>query len=82
MRIKDDKNSLTKNLILFPDASTIMLNNKLLKEFIPLHRQSSLKFRKDEAFTIKNSLISSNNKIIINERLESEKKDWKSDERI
>ena len=82
MRIKDDKNSLTKNLILFPDASTIMLNNKLLKEFIPLHRQSSLKFRKDEVFTIKNSLISSNNKIIINERLESEKKDWKSDERI
>jgi hypothetical protein len=32
----------------FPDYTNIMLNNYSVKEFMPLHRQSSLKYRKDE----------------------------------
>ena len=31
MRLKGDKNSLTNNLNLFPDACNISLNNKCIK---------------------------------------------------
>lgn len=35
------------NFILFPDLASIEVNGVHTKDFIPLHRQSSLKYRKD-----------------------------------
>ena len=47
-RIKES----TQNFILFPDHAEIQVNGFQSKEFAPLHRQSSLKYRKDEPFFI------------------------------
>lgn len=65
MRLKGDKNSLTKNINLFPDACNISLNNKSIKEFTPLHRQSSLKFRRDDVLNISNSVVQGTNKLVL-----------------
>lgn len=46
IRLKD----ITQYFILFPDSTNIKFNNFSIKEFKPLHRQSSLKYRKDEPF--------------------------------
>ena len=47
-RIKDS----TQNFIQFPDHAEISVNGFQSKDFVPLHKQSSLKYRKDEAFFI------------------------------
>lgn len=57
-----------------------MINSKLIKEFVPLHRQSSLKYRRDDAVKISNNLTYGQNKITITERFL--KKDIKYDERV
>lgn len=67
-RIKES----TQNFILFPDHAEIQVNGFQSKEFAPLHRQSSLKYRKDEPFFIDpKHLLPKENKIIINEKLPS-----------
>lgn len=47
-RLKEGANSF----ILFPDYAKIEVNETLVREFIPLHKLSSLKYRKDEALMI------------------------------
>jgi len=37
----------TQNQNLFPDSCTITINSKELKDLKPLHKQSSLKYRRD-----------------------------------
>ena len=82
MRIKDEPKGLTNHLTLFPDACTITINNHLVKEYQPLHRQSSLKYRRDDTLNISSHLVQGQNKIVVNERSEhTKKKEWK-DERI
>jgi hypothetical protein len=45
-----------QNFVLFPDSATFVLKNTNIKEFIPIHRQSSLKYRKDEPFYLYSGL--------------------------
>lgn len=47
LRVKDYYDPNSSYTLLFPDACAISVNGRLLKEFIPLHRQSSLKYRRD-----------------------------------
>ncbi len=37
----------TQNINLFPDAASVEFNKQTVKDFQPLHKQSSLKYRKD-----------------------------------
>lgn len=37
----------TQNINLFPDAVSVEFNKQSVKDFQPLHKQSSLKYRKD-----------------------------------
>jgi hypothetical protein len=49
-----------------------VLNNNSVKEFQPLHRQSSLKYRKDDPFCAElKHLQPRENKIVIHEKLPS-----------
>jgi hypothetical protein len=48
----------TNSFILFPDFAHIEINEFIVKEFIPLHRQSSLKYRKDEPMIIEHKHLS------------------------
>lgn len=64
---------------LFPDSSTFSMKSMILKEFTPLHKQSSLKYRKDEPFYINSGLNVKENKLVVLEKHPS--KDTK-DERI
>ncbi len=57
-----------QNFVLFPDAVTFSIRGSNVKEFAPLHRQSSLKFRKDEPFYISAALHAKENKIVITEK--------------
>lgn len=60
------------NLILFPDTACVSVNNQRVKEFEPLHKQSCLKFRKDEPFFIDlKHLMPKANKFVLTERLPS-----------
>ena len=68
MRIKHNERGLTSNLNLFPDACSVIINNKMIREFTPLHKQSSLKFRRDDPITINRFLVAGHNQISINER--------------
>jgi hypothetical protein len=62
IRLKD----ITQYFILFPDSTNIMLNNYSVKEFKPLHRQSSLKYRKDEPYIAEfKHLLLKENKVVI-----------------
>jgi len=45
-----------QNTVLFPDSVNFIMRNLILKEFLPLHKQSSLKYRKDEPFYLTNGL--------------------------
>jgi hypothetical protein len=36
-----------QNFMQFPDYTNIVINNNSVKEYLPLHRQSSLHYRKD-----------------------------------
>lgn len=38
--------------MLFPDSFEMQVNNYSVKQLEPIHRQSSLKYRKDEAFNV------------------------------
>lgn len=59
----------TQNFILFPDAATVFVNTFLLKDFTPIHRQSSLKYRKDEpSYMEPKHLLPKENKIMLTER--------------
>lgn len=40
------------SFVLFPDYAKIEVNDAVVKEFIPLHKLSSLKYRKDEALMV------------------------------
>ncbi len=78
--MKDYYDQVCNYINLFPDACTVMANSKLIKEFVPLHRQSSLKYRRDDAVKVSNFLNLGNNKVMITERFL--KKDVKLDERV
>lgn len=75
--MKDKKDPVSNFINLFPDACSLMVNGKLMKEFEPLHKQSSLKYRRDECMKISTNVQLGNNKIVITERIN--KKDMKSD---
>jgi hypothetical protein len=61
---------ITQYFALFPDYTNIFLNNYSVKEFQPLHRQSSLKYRKDEPFYAEiKHLLPKENKVVIHEKL-------------
>ena len=77
LRIKDYYDKVANYINLFPDACTVVLNGKNIKEFLPLHRQSSLKYRRDEALKITNYANMGLNKLHITERIL--KKDVKYD---
>lgn len=47
LRIKETYDHNSSYIILFPDACNFILNGRLIKDFNPLHRQSSLKYRRD-----------------------------------
>ena len=70
MRLKWEDQSLAKNINLFPDACTVTMNNQIIKEFLPLHKQSSLKFRRDDPINITTFIRPGPNKIVIYERTE------------
>lgn len=58
-----------QNIMQFPDSATLTLQRSVVKEFTPLHRQSSLKHRKDESVFIENVLLSKKeNKLVVTER--------------
>jgi hypothetical protein len=57
----------TQNQNLFPDSCMITINGKELKEFKPLHKQSSLKYRRDEPLAILKNYAPGENKIIVTE---------------
>ena len=62
----------TQFFVLFPDYTNIVINNYSLKEFNPLHRQSSLKYRKDEPFYAEiKHLIPKDNKVVIHQKMPS-----------
>ena len=59
-----------KNTILFPDSFEMSVNGSHIKTLEPLHKQSSLKFRKDEPFFIEfKHLHFKENKIVIQEKI-------------
>ena len=61
-RIKES----TQNFVLFPDHTEICVNGVAVKEFNPLHRQSALKYRKDEPFYIDwKQLLPKENKVTV-----------------
>jgi uncharacterized protein YaaR (DUF327 family) len=67
-----------QNIIQFPDSATFTMHKNIVKEFVPLHRQSSLKHRKDESVFIDNVLLSKReNKLVISERVNNSR-----DERV
>lgn len=72
-RIKETTNSF----LLFPDAASIEVNGSLVRQFLPLHKQSSLKYRKDEPVTLHHSELRKEMKVVITEDRERSK-----DERI
>ena len=62
LRVKGE----AKNIILFPDSFDISVNGSHIKSLEPLHKQSSLKFRKDDPFNIEfKHLNFKENKIVI-----------------
>lgn len=67
----------TTSFILFPDYVSIELNDNFAKEFIPLHRQSSLKYRKDEPVTIDFKKLTKEIKVVISEDIS--KRDCRED---
>ena len=63
---------MANHLIQFPDTLSMSVNNQKIKEFEPLHKQSCLKFRKDEPFLIDMKHLSvKGNKAVLTERLPS-----------
>jgi len=54
-----------QNSILFPDSVNFSLRNIIVKEFVPLHKQSCLKYRKDEPFYITQGLHLKENRLIV-----------------
>jgi hypothetical protein len=79
IRLKDHTDEVSNFINLFPDACTIMINNRHIKEFNPLHKQSSLKYRRDECIQLPNVEVGPN-KLVITERIM--RKDVKLTERI
>ena len=75
--MKDAIDPVSNFINLFPDACSLMINTKLIREFEPLHKQSSLKYRRDECMKISSNLNIGSNKIVITERIN--KKDMKPD---
>lgn len=51
--------------VIFPDAATFYLRNMAIKEFTPLHKQSSLKYRKDEPFYLVSGTQLKENKLTV-----------------
>lgn len=80
IRMKGTVDPVSNFINLFPDACSLMINAKLIRQFEPLHKQSSLKYRRDECMKISSHLNIGHNKIVITERIN--KKDIKPDERI
>ncbi len=72
-RLKDNIQTFS----LFPDSASFSINNRFEKEFLPLPKQSSLKYRKDEPFLLMQHLINHENKLTIVERIP--KKESKDD---
>jgi len=66
-----------QTFVLFPDSASFSINNRFEKEFLPLPKQSSLKYRKDEPFLLTQHLINHENKLTIIERIP--KKESKDD---
>lgn len=56
LRIKEYYDPNASYITLFPDACTVSVNNRLVKEFVPLHKQSSLKYRRDETVRLTSNL--------------------------
>lgn len=46
-----------------------MVNNRIIKEFQPLHKQSSLKYRRDECLKVSTNANIGINKIVVTERI-------------
>lgn len=66
LRIKDKFDPISSCMLLFPDACTITLNRHLIKEILPIHKLSSLKYRQDETVKIaKNYLKAGTNNMSI-----------------
>ena len=63
-RLKED----CQNFIQFPDSCCFSLRSIILKDFEPLERLSSLKYRKDEPFYISQGLHYSGNRIMISQK--------------
>ena len=62
----------TQNFLLFPDHTEVMMNGFSVREYLPLHRQSSLKYRKDEPFNVEvKHLLPKENRISVHEKLPS-----------
>lgn len=57
----------TNTFILFPDSARIEINGSTVKEFVPLHRQSSLKYRKDEPINVDFALLSKEMSVVVSE---------------
>jgi hypothetical protein len=64
LRLKDRNDEVSNFINLFPDACTVMINGRHIKEFTPLHRQSSLKYRRDECIRVTNSEVGVNKLVI------------------
>ena len=58
-----------KNITLFPDTASLSVNGYSIKDFEPLHKQSCLKFRKDEPIYIESKhIVPKVNKALLLER--------------
>ena len=81
LRIKEKYDPNASYMVLFPDACTVSMNNKLIKEILPIHKLSSLKYRQDECIRLGKGMLKRGlNNLTIVERIL--KREVREDERV